>query len=435
MIQRIVTLVVASSALVLAGCPSNSADGNTSVSQPLYKMSASVEGFSTFTESTNVTRSTPVERTMTLATRTTHSEPSYVFQSLAGGTVSVRFYGESSDITGVEIAAPEITSVRDINDQYTAMNFEDVTFMLDDIEHTGEYTLILDKLTGFLYPLTDQGKPILYKVVAEHEGWYNETRMGFVADDSRLYLRYSDSKSLHVAELIDNHFQITQIFDDYRGKFVVDVNGTVFRKNWDGGFQVAMPPHWTPTPVTSPDADAFFVLLNNQAHVRTGDALSEVAVVDGALELTSTDWSAPDLHLTELYVTRNDYLMNQDCSIFKFDKDTSTVTRIAAPEASGGRAAAAAANNAMFCQYGSINDDSTPKFKVFDVSDESLALFEATVGTSLHAGERLTVVSDKEIMFYEDPYGSFTEYYLKTNGDEFQKVNDTENVSIIVHLK
>lgn len=435
MIKRMVTLAVASSALVLAGCPSDNTNGNTSIGGPLFKMSASIEGFSTFTESSNVSRNAHIERSMSSGSRSTQSNSNYVFQSLAGGTVSVQFYGETGDSTAAEIEAPKITSVRDINDKYTAINFEDVTFMLDDIEHTGEYTLILDKLTGFLYPLTDQGKPILYNVVAEHEGWYNETRMGFVADDSRLYLRYSDSKSLHVAELIDNHFQITRIFDDYHGKFIVDANGTVFRKNWEGGFQVAMPPNWTPTAVTSPDAAAFFVLLNNQAHVRIGDALSEVAVVDGALEFTSTDWSAPDLLLTELYVTRNDYLMNQDCSIFKFDKDTSTVTRIEAPEASGGRAAAAAANNSMFRQYGSINDDSTPKFKVFDVIDESLELFEATVGTSLHAGERLTVVSDKEIMFYEDPYGSFTEYYLKTNGDEFQKANNTGNVSIIVHLK
>lgn len=79
--------------------------------------------------------------------RKAYGIPGYVFQLLAGGTLSVCFYGERDDVSAMEITAPTITSVRDINDNYSAVNPEEVAILLSNAEYTGNCTLILNKLT------------------------------------------------------------------------------------------------------------------------------------------------------------------------------------------------------------------------------------------------------------------------------------------------
>ncbi|MEG3696923.1 hypothetical protein V5098_28020, partial [Vibrio coralliirubri] len=63
------------------------------------------------------------------------------------------------------------------------------------------------------------------------------------------------------------------------------------------------------------------------------------------------------------------------------------------------------------------DNSALPSFMRFDVSKAELnqpatTTIDASSGAKLDANERMAVVSDNELMFYQYPSGTFTEYYI-----------------------
>ncbi|MDN3649015.1 hypothetical protein QWZ13_08845 [Reinekea marina] len=419
------TLFATAIILGLMGC--NSEDSNTESLNKQYSMTSLPEGFQTFSEADSTNRGT---------LRSTN-EPVYVFKSLTNGSTDIKFYSsDGEEITSID--TPKILDIRDINQNYAAINIENIDITVGTENYSGNYTLIYDKKTGSLYPLIENNTPIEYRVDAEHEYWYTDTRFSNIADTSKLYFRHTDAKSLHIAELNEGAFIVTKIFDDYAGYLVVDKDGTILRKNWSGGDFIWVDPETLEQTTLAASTDVRPFLINGQLHGynQTDNNIYELDRDGLNLTLTSSPWTTEEYRVSSYSVKRGNYEMTDECNVFQFNQDTKTIAKVASEnQTAGGRKAAAAGNNTLFCLFGGTTDNSTPKFAAFNLNELKLELFNASNGTTVNAGERLSVVSDHELMFYDNTQGTLTEYYIKIDGTEYQKENSTGRVNVIRHLR
>ena len=92
----------------------------------------------------------------------------------------------------------------------------------------------------------------------------------------------------------------------------------------------------------------------------------------------------------------------------------------------------------MYCMYSATDaNDALPSFVRFDIKKATLGQpaitsVNASSGTKLDANERMAVVSDNELMFYQYPSGTFTEYYINFDaGTTFEKeVNSITTINM-----
>jgi hypothetical protein len=103
--------------------------------------------------------------------------------------------------------------------------------------------------------------------------------------------------------------------------------------------------------------------------------------------------------------------------VYEFDATSKTITQLEAAKSNTGYVANAG-QNALFCMFADADDDATlPKFFRFEIDKAALSqpattTVNAAGGTKLDANERMAVISDNELMFYQYPTGTFTEYYV-----------------------
>lgn len=424
-LKHLSAVVAPVAAFTLFAC--GPSDNTSNETYTLTKMTAMADGFQTFSESELASRS--LNRNA--------SDSRYVFQSLSGGTLPIEFTAVDSAGKSVSVTPPDIENIRDINDRYAAINMNDLDLSIDGTEYSGTYTVIYDKTDGKLYPLTENNEPLDYKVDAEHEFWYTSTRFANIGDDDRLYMRHSEDKSLYVATRHDSYFEVNRIFGDYQSTPFADKNGDILRRETDNTYTWVSAEDFSKTELTS-DIDVSPMLINDELYGLSGTSIYKLSRSGSELLTEATAWTATASYNTwGMRARRGDYEMTDYCAVYEFDHVTQAIIEVEpAVTGSAGRRAVAAGDDVLFCTYASSDDD-TPKFRAFNTTDESITDFASTEGngTSLNAGERFTVISDQEIMFYEYPSNDFTEFYIKTNGSEHQKANTTGSVSVIMHLK
>ncbi|PMN90217.1 hypothetical protein [Enterovibrio norvegicus] len=361
----------------------------------------------------------------------------YVYENPElGASNAITF--ESVDVeTGESETAPSptVVSVVDLNTQYAAINMKNVTITANGQKQRGSYTLIQNKQSGDLYPLIEDGNAIYKTVVAEHEAWMTSARFSNVADESRIYMRHGDGKSLHVAELVNGQFEISPIFNDY------------FRNNWvlPSGDVITLP--WDVSELTWKEkatGKTFTHAFDNSANTLPfiyEDVLYYANLTSGAVyQLTTngenigvgtTEWSANGYQTdaNAMSVRRGDYEMTSDCSVYKFDSENKRISRVHHADLQGGVASAAGQNSLYCVRKTGTDDNGLPSIARFDITTQRVDNIEATSGSVLNAGERFVVVSDEEVMFYQYPNGSFSEYYVNVEtGLTSEKVTSAMSV-------
>jgi hypothetical protein len=138
---------------------------------------------------------------------------------------------------------------------------------------------------------------------------------------------------------------------------------------------------------------------------------------DNKLEHVDAHWATNEYFPWTRSMVRGNYRMHSDCSVYKFDAETKTITRVNDAENFTGFVSNTG-QNSLFCQYSpSESSDELPTFLRFDIKkaeagQDAVTTVTVSSGTSLDAGERTAVVNDNELMFYEYPSGDFTEYYV-----------------------
>ncbi|MCW8331879.1 hypothetical protein MD588_24060 [Photobacterium sp. SDRW27] len=370
--------------------------------------------------------------------KSSNNDSAYVYKSAETGDLQpIDFSGEDPQTNDLVILpAPKIIKVVDINQRYAAMNIDNVAVEVNGKKYVGTYTLIQEKETGAMFPLIEGDVPIYKRIDADHEAWVTATHFSYAADDSRIYLRHGDGKSLHVAENNGDYFVITKIFDDYFRNNWILTDGTVISLPWSRNELI-----WVDringttntynidlTNTTNP-----FVFQGKLHIVNTStDKMLELTVDSNALTMTDTGWTAPGYRTDDNNnsVRRSDYEMLSDCSVYKFDTDTKTVLKISDREDNSGFTPAAG-QHALFCVHSvAEGNQEQPLFTQFDTRTESTQTTPATTGAKIDATERLVVVSDKEIMFYQDPFGEFTEYYVDFDTNTTTE-KQTDSLSVI----
>lgn len=150
---------------------------------------------------------------------------------------------------------------------------------------------------------------------------------------------------------------------------------------------------------------------------QANNAMVELMLNETVLKQTDAGWTINGYFPNPLSVVRGNYKMHSDCSVYEFNTTTKTITQLAAPKSNHGYVANAG-QNALYCMFSDADDDTAlPKFFRFEI-DKAIANQPATTtvnaasGTKLDANERMAVISDNELMFYQSPYGIFTEYYV-----------------------
>ncbi|EGR3920964.1 TPA: hypothetical protein I6875_001032 [Vibrio cholerae] len=418
------TVLTLPALLVLTACGgSDDSSNEPSISRtvPITSMSVVQEGFQTFKprdhQLTGFTaRSIKYQRTIN------HDDgiSSYVYENPQTGEVSsVVFEGADDSSEGI-LPMPTIDTIVDLNEIYSAINMSNTAIAIDDSTMTGKYTLIQNKVTGDVYPLVEDGKPIYKPVEAEHEAWITNTRFSHNGDTQHIYLRHGDTLSLHKAELIEGLFVISKIFDDYLRDDVILPNGDIASQPWNSRDTLT----WREQDGTehelayNTDLSTPFLYDGKLYAVRTSDnAMIELTFNGTTLVQTDAGWTINGYRPWPLSVVRGDYKMHSDCSVYKFDATNKTITQLESAKNHTGYVANAG-QNALFCMFADADDDAAlPKFFRFDIDKAALnqlatTTVNASSGTKLDANERMAVVSDNELMFYQYPSGSFTEYYV-----------------------
>ncbi|MFS1906266.1 hypothetical protein BCU30_008695 [Vibrio lentus] len=417
------TTLVSSIAFALTACGGGS-NSNTPTSPPadqtrsISSMSVVNNGFQTFKpRAHDLTGYRAYSRAATLNTPLDDGQSAYVYENPENGEVSsISFEGDDAE----SVVTPTIDMIVDLNTTYSAINMSNVTVTVDDVVYEGNYTLIQDKNTGDLYPLVKSGVPIYKKVEAEHEAWITDTRFSHNGDSTRIYLRHSDELSLHKAELIDGTFVISKVFDNYFRNNVILSTGDIVTVPWSGNSLTWVKQDGTEHNFnydTSQLSVPFLYADKLYAIRDSDDALIELTLNGATLDQTDALWTTNGYRPSSMSVVRGDYKMHSDCSVYQFDDTTKTITQLEPSKAHSGHVANAG-QTSLYCMYSSTDDNSAlPSFMRFDVSKAELnqpatTTTDASSGTKLDANERMAVVSDNELMFYQYPSGTFTEYYI-----------------------
>lgn len=410
---------ISATLLLLAACGGES---NSSTSEPavnaVTKMSTLTPGFQTFK---------PREHSLTgYSARSSFSSfaapqddgvSQYVYENPETNEVSTVVF-ETED--GSTDKALRIETIVDLNEKYSAINISNISIKVGDRSFTGNYTLIQDKTTGALYPLVENGQPIYKTVEAEHEAWITNTRFSNNADMGNIYLRHGEAKSLHRAKLNNHYFEISKIFDDYLRDDVILTNGDIVTRRWDEPETLTWRESNGAQHDFAYDASLTTPFLHDgklYAIHQTDETLIELSLNGNTLEETDALWTINGYRPWPLSVVRGDYKMHSNCSIYQFNNNTKTITQLAAHRAHNGYVANAG-QNAMYCMYSATDaNDARPSFVRFDIKKATLGQpaitsVNASSGTKLDANERMAVVSDNELMFYQYPSGTFTEYYV-----------------------
>ncbi|RYU65730.1 hypothetical protein ERW51_14750 [Aliivibrio finisterrensis] len=412
-----------SSILALTACGGESdASPANSTKTAITTMSTVTEGFQTFKPRTHdLTGFTAISTSPNRAAPLDDGVSEYVYENPETGEVSsVVFEGEDKETEEAQ-PKPTIVTIVDLNDTYSAINMHNTAVEINGEILTGNYTVIQNKTTGRLYPLVENGQPI-YKIVdAEHEAWVTNTRFSHNGDTQRIYLRHGETKSLHKAELSEGLFVISKVFDDYERYDVILPNGDIVSKPWtsnepliwreQNGTEHSLAYNTELSPPFLHDGKLFAI---NQAN---NNAMVELMLNETVLEQIDSGWTINGYLPSSRSVVRGNYKMHSDCSVYEFNTITKTIKQLEAPKSNSGYVANAA-QNALYCMFADADDDTAlPKFFRFAI-DKAIANQPATTtvhaasGTKLDANERMAVISDNELMFYQYPNGTFTEYYV-----------------------
>ncbi|ENM6633882.1 hypothetical protein AB8J12_002811 [Vibrio vulnificus] len=417
-----------SATLALAACgggggggSSNEGGSPNSGKTAVTSMSVVTEGFQTFKpRSHDLTGFTARSSLSSRAVPLDDGVSEYVYENPETGEVSsVIFEGESGE-TEETLPEPTIATIVDLNNTYSAINMHNTTVEISGETLTGNYTVIQNKSTGALYPLVENGQPVYKAVDAEHEAWITNTRFSHNGDSQRIYLRHGETKSLHKAELLEGLFVISKVFDDYLRDDVILPNGDIVSQPWNSRDTLT----WREQDGTehelayNTDLSTPFLYDGKLYAVRqSDDAMIELTLNGTALEQTDALWTTNGYRPWPLSVVRGDYKMHADCSVYEFDATSKNITQLEAPKSNTGYVANAG-QNALFCMFADADDDATlPKFFRFEIDKAALSqpattTVNAAGGTKLDANERMAVISDNELMFYQYPTGTFTEYYV-----------------------
>ncbi|MFS1426980.1 hypothetical protein LMH73_007360 [Vibrio splendidus] len=434
--------VVITTAL-FCGCNSDSSSDSSNTSDPMVVSSMSIikEGFQTFKpRSHNLTgfyskvalgtKDAPFDDG---ASRYAHENPG------TGELSSILFSGSELE---PEEQPPELTidSVVDLNEVYSAISMSNITIEVNNEVMSGNFTVIQDKVTGALYPLVEDGKPIYRDIDAEHEAWITKTRFSNNGDPKRIYLRHGEGKSLHKAELNDGIFVISKIFDDYFSSEVILPSGDIVSKRWDAETSIIWREANGNTHILDYNTSLsvpFLVDDELYAMDYSDGSMQKVAFNGAEIVLGDSGWKANGYSpLVTESVVRGEYRMHWDCSVFKFDSTAKVITQLFESKPNYG--IGNGGQNSLFCMY-SDNDaqDELPKFIRFEIDkaiagEDPISEVEASGGLKLDANERLVVVSDNEVMFYEYPSGSFTERYVSfDDGTTVEKLVDSRTVIVM----
>lgn len=427
---RLTQSVMILSSLSLFGC--GGSDGEQTNSPiALTSMTAVAEGYQTF--QTKVTAKVQHSNIQSAS-----SVEGYVYtQSLyQDDYIDVEFTGvDDKDGQPVTLPAPEISKIVDINTRYSAFNMRNMNIDVAGTFYSGSFTLIQDKETGQLYPLVENGLPIYKRIDADHESWLTKTHFSNVGDESSLYLRHGEGKSLHVARFNGAFFSIDKVFDDYERNNWVLADGTIVSLEWNRQSLTWLShekqDHFTVdlTDYTNPflyESELHIVNTNTQT-------LYTLNNVDGELLFTDQGWTIDTSYLTDANnnsVRRGEYEMLSDCSVYKFDQQSRTIVKLHSGLENSGFTPAAG-QRSLFCVYSIIEENHQPPiFRRFNIDDESLLETTVLEGHKIDATERLVVISDNELMFYEYPVDNFHEFYVDFEQNDVSS-REVEKTSIV----
>ncbi|GEM_PF-5821879 len=429
------SLIALSISSILVGCGggSSSSENSTPSKTAITKMSSVAAGFQTFQPRNHSVGSTSfrMSRAYSGTTQIDDGESDYVYQNPeTGEQASIIFEGEGETGDAVALPAPEVVMVVDLNENFSAIQFTDVTIHYGGEELTGNYTLIQDKATGSLYPLIEDGQPILVTTEAEHETWVTSARFSYAADTNGIYFRHGENKGLHSAKLIGDAFVIETLFDDYVRNNWVLPNGDVVSVPWsqdtinwiDRASAEKYSVSYDFTNRTNPFIynETLYIVDTNANEML---ALSINETKDAIVE-TSSGWTTNGYRtdINNNTVRRGKYEMQPDCSVYKFDPVEQEITQVNAAVAYTHSFAPMAGQNSLYCLHASgddLNTNSTPTFERFDIIAAELGQpavdsVIASIGNGLNANERMAVINDSEVMFYEYPNSAigFDEYYV-----------------------
>lgn len=379
---------------------------------PLTRMTSVQAGFQTFKErNLHPQSSFSVSKAADFTNNEQYDDgkSAYVYENAqTGEVVSVTFEGKDPATDEASpLPEPKIFSIVDLNSNYSAINFDNVSVEVNGNNYFGRYTLIQDKTTGDLYPLVENEQPIYKAVVAEHEAWITSARFSHTADESRIYFRHGEPSpdgnqglSLHVGELVNGTFVISKIFDDYHRNNWVLPNGDVISRPWSANSLTWIEKENGKEHTFSFDFSEYtnpFVFEGKLYIVNSSsEQMLELKLNDNVLEPTLTTWvtNGYNTDANNNTVRRGNYEMQANCAVYLFDTESKTITQHLMPKANNGFAPAAG-QYSLFCLH-SENDNSNdlPSFTRFDIQDENITVVQASSGTKLNANERMSVVSD-----------------------------------------
>ncbi|WP_041054697.1 hypothetical protein [Vibrio owensii] len=423
---KLLSAAIGGSLLAMSGCGGSDSSSDpkpTPSAQAIGKMSVVTSGFQTFKPRTHDLTGFKA-RSLSVTSGDApvdDGESKYVFENPETGEVGSVVFEDTDPETEEPMPDPTIDSIVDLSDTYSAINIRNTAVELGDSTYNGDFTLIQDKITGKLYPLTENGKPIYRTVDAEHEAWVTKTRFSFNADIKNIYLRHGEERSLHKAELKDGAFVISKVFNDYFRENLILKDGEILSRTWEDSetliwistdgteHQVAYPQMLTPPFLHSGEVYA----IDNENGLMMALSLNSDK---SELVLTDSGWTTNGYYPAGDSMVRGEYKMHWNCSTYHFDAKKKTITELM--RAKNNTGVGNAGQNSLFCMYTDSDDNkSLPKFVRFDIlkaeaGETAVSEVEASSGTKLDANERMAVVSDNELMFYEYPVGSFTEFYV-----------------------
>ncbi|MGF1686144.1 hypothetical protein L4C36_05540 [Photobacterium japonica] len=449
------------SVMGLTGCGGGGNDSSATGAVTVKSMTVPVAGFQTLQDRSHSVASRAMSANSAVLPDDQASR--YVYRNATTNEVgSVHFTGEEASTDDV-VTMPTLMIERivDINPNFSAINFDQVSVAYGDATATGKYTLILDKRTGTLYSLLENGKPTYVDMQAEKEVWYTHTsHTAMAADPERIYLKpkHGSPYQLLTAEvegdamvlrgitlegdsgysMANSHGDILALRDDIgTGGSIINprlvwVDKTTQQQSvlpLEGG-------EWAFTTLFE-HQDTFFIKQIN--HGKT----FVVTLVDGNVTLTESAWKdtagtefMPDIN--GWAVKRDNYTMNSYCQVTAFNNEAKEFEEVVKEHRVDHAFSVMAGENALFCinsAYAGNDPEAHPQIFRFDTETKQFdSPVTADAGTTLDATERFVVVSDHEVMFYSmrDENGQFTEYYLNLeNGEQTQKKTDQLSVMML----
>ena len=326
----------------------------------------------------------------------------WLYKDVSNGSLVTPTFMSIDSQSGEYLTLPEQTIVdaQSINDKFAAINFGEVEVRVNDKDYFGEFTLILEKATGMLFPLTENSEPIFYEsaLLNKHRSWYSNDRYSHIADNSRLYMVYGMRDGLHVASFNGEAFEIAKVIDDRNGAFVVDKLGNILRRpEWDSDVYIYVDAAGGPERQFREAEKPRLTLIDGEFHgVVNGSEIYKIEVGSRSLMFKPSRWKSKDYYIWSDWLRVGGYEFNQRCVIYRFDTKRKRITQ--QHDFSDGPVSAFAGDNTIWCVIG-VGSDIT-RFIVFNMLDGSLKDFTLPGGTIwADASSTLTVISDEEARY------------------------------------